>query len=82
MRVLRYILSTNGHFSVCLCLLFNKIFIISITSTKSVTFNCSSDASIRASAQSDASKTCSGGSGGLIRLKGQKVIPKKVCGLV
>ena len=36
-------------------------------------FNLSSDASIRASAQTDSSKKCSGGSGGLIRLKAQKV---------
>ena len=38
-------------------------------------FNISSDASIRASAQTDtnSSKICSGGSGGLIRLKAQKV---------
>ena len=36
-------------------------------------FNLSSDASIRASAQTDSSKICSGGSGGLIRLKARKV---------
>ena len=36
-------------------------------------FNLSSDASIRASAQTDSSKICSGGSGGLIRLNAQKV---------
>ena len=38
-------------------------------------FNISSDASIRASAQTDtdSSKICSGGSGGLIRLKAKKV---------
>ena len=36
-------------------------------------FNLSSDASIRASAQTDSSKQCSGGSGGLIRLKARKV---------
>ena len=38
-------------------------------------FNLSSDASIRASAQidTDSSKKCSGGSGGLIRIKARKV---------
>ena len=38
-------------------------------------FNLSSDASIKASAQidTDSSKKCSGGSGGLIRLKARKV---------